>query len=190
MVHFDKFLKTWSLRSNSVTRQVTFNRTKIGGKCQNSKIQMRHFGWFSNTVNRDFEIHFAKPKIQGQKLKLGNVQGLNKYTYNVDQVRTYHHGMCYKIQPNFQVKITMPIYNYLKVAFKSSEQRPKGFFVYLTSNTSWQGIAFETWPQINPTKIYLKFEDQGQVSGIRHGVWKSQKKSHSTLRAKRATFTF
>ena len=27
----------------SVTRQVSFNRTKIGGKCQNSKIQMRHF---------------------------------------------------------------------------------------------------------------------------------------------------
>ena len=36
MVNFDKFLKTWSLRSNSVTRQVSFNRTKIGGKCQNS----------------------------------------------------------------------------------------------------------------------------------------------------------
>ena len=51
MVHFGKFLKTWSLRSNSVTRQVSFNRTKIGGKCQNSKIQIRHFGWFSNTVN-------------------------------------------------------------------------------------------------------------------------------------------
>ena len=43
MVHFGEFLKTWSLRSNSVTRQVSFNRTKIGGKCQNSKIQMRHF---------------------------------------------------------------------------------------------------------------------------------------------------
>ena len=37
MVHFDEFLKTWSLRSNSVTRQVSFNRTKIGGKCQNWK---------------------------------------------------------------------------------------------------------------------------------------------------------
>ena len=37
-------------RSNSVTRQVTFNRTKIGGKCLNWKIQMRHFGWFSNYV--------------------------------------------------------------------------------------------------------------------------------------------
>ena len=48
MVHFGEFSKTWSLRSNSVTRHVSFNRTKIG-KCQNWKIQMRHFGWFSNT---------------------------------------------------------------------------------------------------------------------------------------------
>ena len=36
-VHFGEFLKTWSLRSNSVTRQVSFDRTKIGGKCQNGK---------------------------------------------------------------------------------------------------------------------------------------------------------
>ena len=35
MVHFGEFLKIWSLQSNSVTRQVSFNRTKIGGKCQN-----------------------------------------------------------------------------------------------------------------------------------------------------------
>ena len=33
MVHF---LKTWSFLSNSITRQVSFNRTKIVGKCQNS----------------------------------------------------------------------------------------------------------------------------------------------------------
>ena len=47
MVNFGEFLKTLSLRSNSVTRQVNFNRTKIGGKCQNSKIQMRYFEQFS-----------------------------------------------------------------------------------------------------------------------------------------------
>ena len=41
-----EFLKTWILRPNSVTRQVSFNRTKIGGKCQNSQIQMRHFWVF------------------------------------------------------------------------------------------------------------------------------------------------
>jgi len=53
MVNLGEFLKIWSLRPNSVTRQVSFNRSKIGRKCQNSKIQMRHFGWFSNTVNLD-----------------------------------------------------------------------------------------------------------------------------------------
>ena len=35
--------------SNSVTRQVNFKRTKIDGKCQNSRI----FGWFSNNVSRE-----------------------------------------------------------------------------------------------------------------------------------------
>ena len=29
-----------------------FIRTKIGGKCQNSKVQMRHIEQFSNNVNR------------------------------------------------------------------------------------------------------------------------------------------
>ena len=68
MVHFGEFLKTWSLRSNSVTRQVSFNRRKIGGKW---KIQMRHFWWFWNNVWRaartqtprenDLDADFEKP---------------------------------------------------------------------------------------------------------------------------------
>ena len=41
---FSEFLKTWSLRSNSVTRQVNFNRAKNGGKCQNWKTQVRNCG--------------------------------------------------------------------------------------------------------------------------------------------------
>ena len=40
---FWRVFKTWSLWSNSVTRQVSFIRTKIGEKCQHLKIQMRHF---------------------------------------------------------------------------------------------------------------------------------------------------
>ena len=54
MVHFDEFLKTWSLRSYSVTRQVTLNRTKIGEKCQNFKFQMRHF-W---VIFKQFDISY------------------------------------------------------------------------------------------------------------------------------------
>ena len=36
IVHFGEFLKIWSLLSNSVTRQVTYNRTTIG---ENDKIE-------------------------------------------------------------------------------------------------------------------------------------------------------
>ena len=43
-------------RSNSVTRLVTFNMTKLTRKCQNSKIHMRHLGDFQTLctyVNSD-----------------------------------------------------------------------------------------------------------------------------------------
>ena len=62
MFHFGEFLKTWSLRSNSVTRQVSFNRSKIGGKCQNWKIQMRDF-WviFKHCGPRAFLTRIAFP---------------------------------------------------------------------------------------------------------------------------------
>ena len=43
-VQFGEILKTWSLRSYSVTGQVNFNGTKIGEK---GEIKMRHFGQFS-----------------------------------------------------------------------------------------------------------------------------------------------
>ena len=46
MVHFGEFLKTWSLRSNSVTRQINFNRTKIGGNAKIEKFKWDKFGWF------------------------------------------------------------------------------------------------------------------------------------------------
>ena len=43
------FLENLRLKLNSVSRQVTFKRTKISGKCQNSKIQIRHF-WLLQTM--------------------------------------------------------------------------------------------------------------------------------------------
>ena len=49
MLNLASFWKPWK-RSNRVTRQVSLKRSKIGGKCQSWQIQMRHFGWFSNTV--------------------------------------------------------------------------------------------------------------------------------------------
>ena len=42
MVNFGKILKSWSLRSNSVTRQVRFNRPKIGGNWKTPKLKNSH----------------------------------------------------------------------------------------------------------------------------------------------------
>ena len=51
---------------NSVARQVNFDRTKIGGKYRkykNSKIEMRHFGWFSNTMSFRFVLDLSSYRI-------------------------------------------------------------------------------------------------------------------------------
>ena len=53
----------WSiLQSNSVTNHVNFNKTKIDVKCQNSKIQMRHFEGFLKTVQW-LKITIQKSKV-------------------------------------------------------------------------------------------------------------------------------
>ena len=61
------FWQTWSLRSNRVTRQVIFNRTKIGGKCQNSRatfcVIFKHFALFG----------FERPQRQGLKTLVGMI---------------------------------------------------------------------------------------------------------------------
>ena len=45
-----KLVKNLNWRTNSVTRQVNLDRTKINGNTKNSKIQMRDFELFPNNV--------------------------------------------------------------------------------------------------------------------------------------------
>ena len=71
----------WKPETCCVTRQVNFNRTKIGGMCQNLKTQIRHFGWFSYTVHtvwnwlKKYHFQVLRAKIflisrQKSKLKI------------------------------------------------------------------------------------------------------------------------
>ena len=77
IIHFNEFLKTYAVGSNSSTRQVTLNRTKIGGKCLNSKIQIWHFEQFSNNVRipifLSFPIFCQKKKTRKKVTSLMNV---------------------------------------------------------------------------------------------------------------------
>ena len=58
MVHFWRVFEILKLA-------VSFNRTKIGGKCQNGKNQMQHFEYFSNNVLLEEE----EPKIKNCVLR-------------------------------------------------------------------------------------------------------------------------
>ena len=51
MVYYGELSKTWSMQSNSVTRQVTFNWTKNGGKCKNWKFKCDFLGDFQTLWN-------------------------------------------------------------------------------------------------------------------------------------------
>ena len=92
-------VKHIGLQSNSVTRQVTFYITNIGRKCQNSKPQMRHFGYFQTLFSNfiEFVRHFwplltiveakVSPLFHIQKLiwakGLTNVQSVPKSQGNL-----------------------------------------------------------------------------------------------------------
>ena len=81
MLQFGEFLKTWSLRSNSVTRHVSFNRTKTGGKCQNSNATF----WviFKHCAQGPFfyfhiKIRFRFPWVSNKHFEVLN-KGLKKF---------------------------------------------------------------------------------------------------------------
>ena len=70
MVNFGDFLKTWSLKSNSVTRQVTFKTTKISEKRQNSNATF----WvkFKHCViigKRDFHLQYWTVELTSKSAK-------------------------------------------------------------------------------------------------------------------------
>ena len=71
MVNFGDFLKTRSLQSNSVTRQVTFNQTKIGRKCQNHYSRCFQIFRKNTHCSKNWSILRAFLKIRAENAKLG-----------------------------------------------------------------------------------------------------------------------
>ena len=68
MVHFGEFLKTWSLQSNSVTRQVNFNRTKVGGNTKIQKFKWDILGDFQTMWSgRKYTVFLSKSCLLEQR---------------------------------------------------------------------------------------------------------------------------
>ena len=68
IVHFCQFLKIWSLLSNSVTRQITFNRTKIVFICQ--KKSWKNSGNFVYNQATQCNTPFILTNFSSKKIKI------------------------------------------------------------------------------------------------------------------------
>ena len=140
------FLKTWNLRSNSVTKQVTFNRTKIAGKCQNSKNQKRHFESFSNTVHQFVSLSLfdiLQTLLNFEKDSNGIWSGAKTC-----QLFCLAKNWIVDIEVTFHVarKQNSLFYSWLKLLFQKMHEQ--------TDTTTYQFLSDLFWqPQQNQLKI-------------------------------------
>ena len=112
------------------------------------------FNEISYVVDRDYDILHVTTR--------------ERLRYTTKPIFTFHHGTCYKLQPTSSIN-KLPQYLNLKIVLKSMLEvdKPKGINVYLTSNKTWYNIAYERWPQINPTEFYMEFTDSGLIKGMK-----------------------
>ena len=81
MVHFGEFLNTWSLWSNSVTRQVSFKRTKIGEKCRNSNAKF----WVIKEKEEKMHHVFLSRSIEKNEINLKEKKYLRSCSITIDR---------------------------------------------------------------------------------------------------------
>ena len=121
----------------------------------------------SYILNQDYSLRldedFFDTDAKATVLKVGtNV--VKKDKYEVEAFVTWQYGICYKIEPKYRFKkedgkwvINLEIR--LNKQLKEVD-KPKKVSVFFTSNTTWHGVAFETWPQFRPTGVTLDLDEQ------------------------------
>ena len=67
--------------------------------------------------------------------------------FNVEMIRTMHHGTCYKLQSTTILHDSV-FYFRLEILLKVKEHLPKELMILLTANDSWHGIFTNEWPTI------------------------------------------
>ena len=114
----------------------------------------------SYILNQDYDIHLTLHESIHNEGKVRLVDGTNMIRgkkYQVQPIMTWAHGICSKVQPEFQVT-KVPFHTHLFLEPKGSLQdmdQPRKFIIYLTSNNTWQGIVNHIWPQYNPSILTI-----------------------------------
>ena len=123
----------------------------------------QRFTKLSYTLNQDFEIAVRTWHSNNTNLNLR--PGLTSLPFkktwlkfDTQPIRTYFMGTCYKVQPLFDVRNTINLYFEITLKVNDSIDRPKGIYLYFTSNETWNGIPVQRWPRYHPTKLHLSFK--------------------------------
>ena len=127
--------------------------TEIPGTTIDQRIQN-----LSYILNQDFQLNLSEVRL---KVGINEVDGSK---YEVKPIFTWSEGICYKIQPKFELtENRIPWKARFEITFTDKLKKidiPKEATVFLTSNTSWHGIVAETWPQFRPTEINLDLSNK------------------------------
>ena len=113
-------------------------------------------------LNRDYQMElgygarsdfwiYEKVKVHEGTLMISGKE------FQVDSIQTLIHGLCYKVQPQFQIT-QVPFSFRLFIKSNSSLKdidQPQKIILFLTSNNTWQGIIGSDWPHFEPTKLTI-----------------------------------
>ena len=139
----------------------SFNRFFLENPPHTKNVTMdEQFSQLSYALNKDFEITVQSRPQKPKPLKLGItsiVKNSKMLKFETQPIRTYFFGTCYKVQPLFEV--TKMVGLFWTVKLKNKVDKPKGVYLYLSSNDTWHGIPRQIWPRYQLSKVYLPFEN-------------------------------
>ena len=170
MVQFGELLKTWSLLSNSVTRLVVFNRTKIGGKCQNSR----------HNSNATFWVIFKQCELCRCPFLYFIKNTVTMLTTTVMIGTTIVDPMLLS-GSKLALQLSSPQRHTVPVICKK-ERKSRIFFHFLifkkltpSSTTSIHPVAWYSIDQHFLKYLFVSCPSPEKIRQSEHGVWKSQK---------------
>ena len=147
------------------------------------------FEEISYVLNDDYDI-----LVLNKPLKLGNNaviidEGI-ELVFNVELIRTLHHGTCYKVQTNH--KLQKPSFHLpFHVSLNITEDVPKQLMITFTSRDSWHGIFADDWPTLKPTREYIDLSipnTELKMNPIKHRFQRGCESSFDCLNELAATF--
>ena len=145
---FNPPFKSSMLKKYGLTLPIFFKNIRDGHFNVSSKWELYQKLTFEH--NKDFDI----------RLKYKDSHGSQELKFEIKNVATYRHGMCFTISQNISLSTEDGILK-LYVDFLPNlliEDVPQNVHFWLTNPTGWYGIVFDDWPLIKPLHLKIPID--------------------------------